>query len=63
MNKKQQKGINTVGGLIDSLKRFPNSYKIITHIEGSIYDGRILSVHIDQYEKKRNKNVITIQSS
>ena len=56
-------GINTVGGMIDSLKRFPKDFKVITHMKGAVHDGRVLAVKIDSYEKKKDRNIIKIETS
>ena len=57
------KRIKTVGGLIDSLKRFPKEHEIIIHAKGTVWDSRIISVKCDLYEKRRNQNVVMIKTT
>lgn len=62
-NKKEYKGVSTVGELRKLIANVPDDFELITNVSDS-WTGRVLSVYVDQYEKKtHDKNVLTIKTS
>ena len=50
----------TVKELIDKLQKMPETYKLIFYEKGGCYDVPIKTIYISKYDKKNNRNQITI---
>ena len=50
----------TVKELIEKLQQMPKTHKVIFYEKGGCYDVPIKTVYISNYDKKNNRNQITI---
>ncbi|MCP4369931.1 MAG: hypothetical protein GY797_17720 [Deltaproteobacteria bacterium] len=54
------KPIDTVGELIERLKKLPKDHKLQVDVDGA-YTSYIYNVYIDQYEKNQGRDYVTIK--
>jgi hypothetical protein len=52
--------INTVGELIERLKKLPKKYELNVNVDNA-YNSVVYDVYIDQYAKRQGRNEVTIK--